>query len=161
MSINAIRRISLIVQVLLVVDVVLRMKDIGIGIGIDNDPILMANRQLPTSMIKVPGSNTSSHDCCDEVKSSTHVDHFIFEKHQQSFGHKTMQDQRPLSNKNLFVANPWVSLSIVEHNAKFIPDDMEIHVFNHTSMTRSVKLIDQQLKQVANVTGAWEAYQLL
>lgn len=118
---------------------------------------------VPASQLKLQtkGNNSSSNVASGvEYKSSTRVDHYVF-KPRQMFEQKQRYELRKLPGRKLFVSSPWVNHRLVEHNANFTPHDMEIHIFNDTSMTYSSKLIDQELKQVANVTGAWEAYQLL
>ena len=142
----------MIVKALLVLVAVLTINSIGSG------PMLTTKHRLTTSLTKLQGNNTPSSDCCDGLKSTTHVGHYIFDDDQQQ---NTTFEQRQLPAMNLFVTSPWVNLDIVENNIMFIPHDMKIHIYNDTSMTQSAKLIDEELKRVANVTGAWEAYQLL
>ena len=143
----------LILRALLVVLAVITINTIS------SSPILITTHRLSMSLTRLQVDKASKIDCCDSAKSTTEVNHYIFSHHQ--FQKNTTQIQRQLPSNNLFVANPWVNLDIVQNNAKFIPHDMKIHVYNDTSMILSAKLIDRELKQVANVTGAWEAFQLL
>jgi hypothetical protein len=74
---------------------------------------------------------------------------------------KEQHEGRELPGNKVFVVGPWVNEEIVGHNSKYLPNDFEVHIFNHSSMTRSVRLIDQELREKAGLRGAWESYKLL
>ena len=140
---------------------VLEVASLDLPMGIQDSTMLPQKLE-----ILLPPQNASSLVDTDEFKSTRHVDHFVYKpkppiKQKGKPKPRKQFKNRRLPGKNLFVVNPWVSEGLLEHNSKFIPDDMTIHVYNDTSMSYSVKLIDQELQQVANVTGAWRAYELL
>lgn len=83
--------------------------------------------------------------------SALHVSHFV----------NNNKTKRRLPSHTLFTPNPWVNHKIIQYNLEFLPEDMEIHVFNHSSMIQSAKVLSDQLIQEANVTGAFEAFQML
>lgn len=74
--------------------------------------------------------------------------------------HDTIAHHRQLPGHKIFMAGPWVPRDLVEANLEKI-GGMEVHMFNDTTMTESVKLIAQQLEEEAGVSGAWEAYKML
>lgn len=65
-----------------------------------------------------------------------------------------------LASKKVFLAGPWVPSEILEHNSQQDPR-LEFHVFNNTSMAKSVKLIDEELVSKVGLQGAWEAWKAL
>jgi Glycosyltransferase sugar-binding region containing DXD motif len=132
------------------------------GLSLSN--MLAANDLSASALarkLQTQGNNTSSIIGSGVFKkSSNRVDHYVF-KPRPILKQRHLLGQRQLPGNKIFVSSPWVNHQLVEHNANFTPHNMEIHVFNDTSMTQSSKLIDQELKRLANVTGAWESYQLL
>jgi hypothetical protein len=86
------------------------------------------------------------------VLSTDVVDHQVRTQHPQNY--------RQMPGNKVFMTGPWVPEGIVASNLNMDPE-FEYHLFNYSAMAASVKLIDEELKSKANITGAWESWKRL
>jgi hypothetical protein len=95
------------------------------------------------------------------VLSTDVVDHQVRTRPPSSSSNSTAsQRYRQVPGNKVFMTGPWVPEDIVASNLNMDPE-FEYHVFNDSGMAASVKLIDDELKLKANISGAWESWNRL
>lgn len=105
--------------------------------------------------INAHGTTQAMHPTKEERLSSSVINHDVRDAYNDQSTRK-----RKLPSNKVFLTGPRVPETLIKGN---LDENLDLvfHFFNNSAVARSVMLIDRQLKEETNVTGAWESWKAM